>query len=140
MRKYASRLVSTVTASNASYRHDNVTQEKCPECGKYLLDVKGKKGKMLVCPDRECGYRRGVSQVSNARCPECHKKMEIRGEGENKLFACTCGYREKLSDFTNRKGDKVDKREVQKILNQQEPEVSINTALADALAKLKKQN
>jgi DNA topoisomerase-3 len=140
MRKYASRLVSTVTASNASYRHDNVTREKCPECGKYLLDVKGKKGKMLVCPDRECGYRRGVSQVSNARCPECHKKMEIRGEGENKLFACTCGYREKLSDFTNRKGDKVDKREVQKILNQQEPEVSINTALADALAKLKKQN
>jgi DNA topoisomerase-3 len=138
MRKYASRLVSTVKASSASYRHDNMTREKCPECGKYLLDVKGKKGKMLVCSDRECGYRRGVSQLSNARCPECHKKMEIRGDGENKLFACICGYREKLSDFKKRKGDKVDKREVRKILRQQEPEASINTALADALAKLKK--
>ena len=139
MRRYASKLVSTVKGSNAVYRHDNVTRQTCPECGKYLLDVKGKKGQMLACPDRECGYRRGITQLSNARCPECHKKMEIRGEGENKLFACICGYREKLSDYKTRKGDKIDKREVRKILDQQEPEASINTALADALAKLKKQ-
>ena len=138
MRRYASTLVSKVIASDASYRHDNMTREKCPQCGKYLLDVSGKKGKMLVCPDRECGYRRGVSQLSNARCPECHKKMEIRGEGEHKMFACSCGYREKFSDFKSRKGEKVDKREVRKILSRQEPEASINTALADALAKLKK--
>ena len=63
---------------------------------------------MLVCPDRNCGYRKGVSQVSNARCPTCHKKMEIRGDGDNKIFACSCGYREKLSTFIkHRESEKV---------------------------------
>ena len=57
---------------------------------------------MLVCPDRECGYRKSVTQVTNARCPNCFKKMELRGEGENQMFACVCGYREKLSAFHDR--------------------------------------
>ena len=137
MKRYASRLVSTVIASDESFRHDNITKEKCPECGKYLLDVTGKKGKMLVCQDRECGYRKGVSQLSNARCPECHKKMEIRGDGENKSFYCACGYREKLEAFTNRKGQQVNKKEVGKFLKQQDTGEPINSALADALAKWK---
>ncbi|MCX8130502.1 MAG: DNA topoisomerase III [Clostridia bacterium] len=135
MKKYAAKLVSNVIAATATYKHDNMTREKCPECGKYLLDVNGKKGKMLVCPDRECGYRKGISQVSNARCPECHKKMEIRGEGENKTFYCACGYREKLSAFTKRKGEQVNKKEVSKFLKQQEEDTQINSALAEALAK-----
>ncbi|MCR4436089.1 MAG: DNA topoisomerase III [Clostridiales bacterium] len=138
MRKYASRLVSSVIASSGQYKHDNLTREKCPECGKYLLEVNGKKGKMLVCQDRECGYRRGISQVSNARCPECHKKMEIRGEGEKRTFYCTCGYREKLEAFKNRKGEQVNKREVSRFLKQQETNENINSALADALAKWNK--
>jgi len=137
MKSYATKVVSNVIASTAAYKHDNMTREKCPDCGKYLLDVKGKKGKMLVCADRECGYRKGVSMVSNARCPECHKKMEIRGDGENKIFSCLCGYREKLSDFQKRRGDKVDKTEVKKFLKQQDAEENINSSLADALAKWK---
>ena len=73
--------------------------------------------------------------------PDCHKKMEIRGEGENKLFTCACGYREKLSAFTKRREGEKDsgnKREVSSILQQQKASEPINTALADALAKLKK--
>ncbi|WHH61557.1 DNA topoisomerase III [Petroclostridium sp. X23] len=141
IRGYASKLVSSVITSSASFKHDNMTRERCPDCGKYLLDVKGKKGKMLVCPDRECGYRKGVSQVSNARCPQCHKKMEIRGEGENKLFTCSCGYREKLSTFNKRKSEQkgsMDKNQVNRYLKNQSIEQPINSALADALAKLKK--
>lgn len=137
MKGYATKLVSNVIASSDVYRHDNLTREKCPECGKYLLEVNGKKGKMLVCQDRECGWRKGLSMVSNARCPECHKKMEIRGEGENKSFYCSCGYREKLEAFNKRKGEQVNKREVGRFLSQQEDE-GINSALADALAKWKK--
>ncbi|HPD00077.1 MAG TPA: DNA topoisomerase III [Acetivibrio sp.] len=137
MKKYASRLVSNVIANSSSFRHDNITREKCPECGKYLLDVKGKKGKMLVCSDRECGYRKNVSQSSNARCPECHKKMELRGEGEDKTFYCVCGYRERLESFKKRKSEQVDKRDVREFLKQQESTEPINTALADALKKLK---
>ncbi len=90
---------------------------------------------MLVCPDRECGYRKTVTIVSNARCPECHKKMEIRGEGDNKSFYCLCGYREKLDAFKKRKGEQVDKKEVTQFLKKQDAGEPINSALADALAK-----
>lgn len=138
MKNYASKLVSTVVSSTEQYRHDNLTKEKCPECGKNLLDVNGKKGRMLVCAERECGYRKTVSQTSNARCPECHKKMEIRGDADKKTFYCLCGYREKLSEFKKRKNEKVDKREVSKFLNKQDQDVQINSALSDALAKWKK--
>lgn len=137
MRNYAAKMVGAVISSNEVYKHDNVTREKC-ECGKYLLEVNGKKGKMLVCPDRECGYRKTISQTSNARCPECHKNMEIRGEGENKSFYCTCGYREKLEAFKKRKGEQVNKKEVSSFLRQQDTDEAINSALADALSKWKK--
>lgn len=134
MRNYASKLVGAVIANAGVYRHDNLSREKC-ECGNYLLEVNSKKGKMLVCPDRECGYRKSISQTSNARCPECHKKLEIRGEGENKTFTCICGYREKLRAFLNRKGDRVDKKEVNRFLKQQGNNEPVNSALADALKK-----
>ncbi len=136
MRNYATKLVKDVINSNEVFKHDNVTREKC-ECGKYLLEVNGKKGKMLVCPNRECGFRKSISQISNARCPECHKKMEIRGEGENKSFYCACGYREKLDTFKKRKGEQVNKKEVTNFLKQQDKGEAINSALADALAKWK---
>ena len=137
MRSYASTLVSNVAASNEVYKHDNVTRQRC-ECGQFLLEVNGKKGKMLVCPDRECGYRKTLTQTSNARCPECKKKMEIRGEGENKTFYCSCGYREKLDAFKQRKNEQVSKKDVTKFLRQQDNEETINSALAEALAKWKK--
>lgn len=76
MRDYAKKLVSCVIASDAKYVHDNLTKDKCPECGKYLLEVNGKKGKMLVCQDRECSYRKSLSFLSNARCPNCHKSLK----------------------------------------------------------------
>ncbi len=138
MRDYATSLVGAVIASSHVYKHENITREKCEQCGKFLLEVNGKKGKMLICPDRECGYRKSLSMVSNARCPECHKKMEIRGDGEDKSFYCSCGYREKLSAFKKRKDEHVNKKEVTHFLNKQESETPINSALADALSKWKK--
>lgn len=137
MRKYATELVTEVKASNQTYRHDNQTRTPCPDCGKYLLRVKGKRGEMLVCPDRECGYRRSLSQTTNARCPNCHKKMELRGEGEKQMFACVCGYREKLTDFKKRRANAgAGKRDVRKYLANQDTGGG-NTAMADALAKWK---
>lgn len=137
MRKYAAELVTEVKASDKTYRHDNQTRTPCPDCGKYLLRVKGKRGEMLVCPDRECGYRRSLTQTTNARCPNCHKKMELRGEGEKQMFACVCGYREKLSDFKKRRANAgAGKRDVRKYLASQNTGGG-NTAMADALAKWK---
>lgn len=144
IRTYTREVVKEIKNNQGSFRHDNLTRNKCPECGKFLLEVNGKKGKMLVCQDRNCGYRLGIARPTNARCPNCHKKLEMRGEGEGQLFACACGYREKLGDFKARQekeGAKVNKKEIENYLRQQnytknEP---VNTALADALAKLKKQ-
>ncbi|OAH53196.1 hypothetical protein AWH48_12630 [Domibacillus aminovorans] len=78
--------------------------------------------------------------MTNACCPNCHKKMEMRGEGEGKLFFCKCGYREKLSAFEKRKqksGNAANKRDVNQYLKKQQKDEPINTALADALKNLK---
>ncbi len=141
MRGYARTVVNEIKNTEQKFRHDNLTGEKCPECGKRMLEVNGKKGKMLVCQDRDCGYRKGVSRTSNARCPNCHKKLELYGEGEGQIFVCKCGYREKLTAFQDRRqGDKnsISKKEAAKYLKQNNAnEQLINPALAEALAKLK---
>ena len=141
MRDYATTVVEEIKGSEAKYKHDNLTTTKCPGCGKLMLSVNGKRGKMLICQDRECGTRKTVSQITNSRCPNCHKKLELRGEGENRMFACVCGHREKLSTYNKRKQEQKkqgSKRDVQKYLREQEKnEVPLNSALADALANLK---
>ena len=137
MRDYSTSLVSKVIVSDAQYNHENATKDKCPVCGKYLLEVNGKKGKMLICQDRECGYRKGLTQVTNARCPECHKKLELRGEGDKKLFVCKCGYRERLSDFNKRKQDNgANKFDVMNYMKKQQKEEkgkAENNPMADLL-------
>ena len=141
MRSYATALVGAVKSSEAKYKHDNMTREPCPECGKYLLEVNGKKGKMLVCQDRECGYRKSISVITNARCPECHKKLEMRGEGDKKSFFCVCGYREKLSDFEKRKESAgAGKRDVARYMQQQSKTKTTSNPLADQLAKWMEEN
>lgn len=142
MKNYTKKIVAEIKSSDKKYKHDNISTKSCPDCGKPMLEVNGKKGKMLVCQDRECGHRKNVARVTNARCPQCKKKMELRGEGAGQIFTCKCGYREKLSSFEARRkkesGGKVDKRSVQKYLKQQEKqEEPLNNALAEALKGLK---
>ncbi|WP_072914161.1 DNA topoisomerase III [Desulforamulus aeronauticus] len=141
MRGYARSVVNEIKNTEQKFRHDNLTGEKCPECGKRMLEVNGKKGKMLVCQDRDCGYRKGVSRTSNARCPNCHKKLELHGEGEGQIFVCKCGYREKLTAFQDRRQkdkNSISKKEAAKYLKQNNSnEQLINPAMAEALAKLK---
>lgn len=141
MREYATTVVQEIKGSDAKYKHDNLTTTKCSECGKPMLAVNGKRGKMLVCQDRECGTRKTISQITNSRCPNCHKKLELRGEGENRMFACVCGHREKLSTYNKRKQEQKkqgSKRDVQKYLREQEKQNEpLNSAFADAFANLK---
>ena len=145
MIEYTNKVVNEIKNSKEKFTHDNMTRSKCPECGKYMLEVNGKKGRMLVCQDRECGHREGLSRITNARCPECHKKLELRGKGEGQIYVCpnaNCSFKEKASSFNNRfknKNDKVNKRDVQNYMRKmkKESEEPVNSALADALAKLK---
>ena len=46
-----------------------ITGKKCPSCGKYMLEVKGKIGVMNVCQDRECGHRERVSKNYKCKMP-----------------------------------------------------------------------
>ena len=137
---FSKKTIVDIKADETKFKHDNVTGKMCPDCGKPMLEVNGKRGKMLVCQDRECGHRQTVSTLTNARCPTCKKKLELRGHGDGKIFVCKCGYREKLSSFEKRRaqttGKKADKRDVQKYLKKQENEEPENTAMADALKKL----
>ncbi|WP_338753247.1 DNA topoisomerase III [Bacillus sp. FJAT-52991] len=142
MKEHTKEIVAEIKASDKKYKHDNISTKSCPDCGKPMLEVNSKKGKMLVCQDRECGHKKNVARVTNARCPQCKKKMELRGEGEGQIFTCKCGYREKLSAFEARRkkesGGKVDKRSVQKYLKQQEKEAEpLNNAFADLLKGFK---
>ncbi|MDM5287212.1 DNA topoisomerase III [Peribacillus frigoritolerans] len=138
MKDYTKEIVSAIKTSDKKYKHDNISTKSCPDCGKPMLEVNSKKGKMLVCQDRECGHKKNIARVTNARCPQCKKKMELRGEGDGQIFTCKCGYREKLSAFEARRkkesGGKVDKRSVQKYLKEQEKEAEpINNPFADLL-------
>lgn len=139
IRDYANSLIEEIRTGEGTFRHDNLTNTKCPVCGKRMLKVQGKKSEMLVCQDRECGHREVLARVSNARCPNCHKKMMLRGQGDGQVFVCACGYKEKLSAFKERRkkeGAGVSKKDVQKYLNKQKDE-PVNLAFAEAFAKLK---
>ena len=142
IKNYTEEIIGEIKSGQGTFRHDNLTNTKCPVCGKRMLAVNGKNSKMLVCQDRNCGHRETISRLTNARCPNCHRKMELYLKGKEDTFICsTCGYKEKLSSFQARRekeGAGVSKRDVQKYLNKQRKEAQepINNAFAQALAKI----
>lgn len=142
IKNYAEEIIGEIKTGQGTFHHDNLTNTKCPVCGKRMLSVNGKNNKMLVCQDRNCGHRETISRLTNARCPNCHRKMELYLKGKEDTFICsTCGYKEKLSSFQARRekeGAGVSKRDVQRYLNKQRKEAQepINNAFAQALAKI----
>ena len=142
IRKYTCEIVDEIKTGEGTFRHDNIINKICPNCGKRLLAVNGKNSRMLVCQDRECGYRETIARTTNARCPKCHKRMELLVKGKEETFVCVCGYKERFSAFQarrEREGAGVTKRDVQKYMKQQQKEAKepVNNAFAQALAGLK---
>lgn len=138
---YTKALIQEIKSADGTFRHDNMTRTKCPECGKFMLEVNGKHGKMLVCQDRECGHKETISRHTNARCPVCHKKMDLVGKGDGQRFVCVCGHKEKLSSFEERKkkeGKGASKKDVNNYLRKQAKEAKepINNAFAEAFSKI----
>ena len=142
IREYTKEIVVEIKTGTGTFRHDNLTNKICPNCGKRMLAVNGKNSKLLVCQDRECGYRETISRTTNARCPKCHKRMEMLVKGKEETFVCVCGYKEKLTSFQARRtkeGAGVNKRDVQKYLKKQQKEAAepVNNAFAQALSGIK---
>lgn len=143
IREYTKEIIEEIRKSDATFKHDNMTTKKCPDCQKPLLEVNGKKGKMLVCSDRECNYRQTISITTNARCPNCHKKLELVGKDDKQLFVCkTCGHRQNIKAFKKEKEGRqntAQKQDVYKYMKQQKQQQtkSVEDSPFAALLKLK---
>lgn len=134
IREQTTSMVREVKNSTTEYKPHNLTHSKCPDCGKALQEIKGKRGKMLVCVDRECGYKRaGEPALSNKRCPQCHKKMEIHTGKAGKYAQCRpCNVVEMLNDDSRMNG-KAAKRNSNQLINQFSDNVNLGSSLGDAL-------
>ncbi|WP_026677990.1 DNA topoisomerase III [Fictibacillus gelatini] len=131
IRKQTKQLVFEIKGSEKSYRAHNLTGSKCPECGSFMKEVNSKDGKVLVCSDRECGFRkRKDPKLSNRRCPQCHKRMEMHKGKSGLYFQCRpCNVVEKAQD----KKKTVSKREERQLLKKYAKEEPVGNSLADAL-------
>ncbi|MDY2955976.1 MAG: DNA topoisomerase III [Enterococcus cecorum] len=126
------RLVAEIKQSNQSYQDFSITQKRCPECGSLLKEKNGRDVKRLVCTNEDCHYsRRKEPKVSNHRCPQCHKKMEII-EGKNgTYYRCKYdGTTEKMQTKAERK-QKMTKHEEKRLLKKYSQE---NTEMESPLA------
>lgn len=141
MTQYAKTTVNAIKLSTKTFKPDNLSHEKCPECGKQLMTISNKNGKRLVCSDRSCGYKKNIAQTTNARCPDCHKKLNLVGEGDAKTFVCQCGYKEKLAAFEARRANQsknMSKKEVENFMaNTMKKEETFNNPFAQLLGQIK---
>ncbi|WP_053364490.1 DNA topoisomerase III [Bacillus sp. FJAT-27251] len=139
IRKQTAQLVSEVKASDKSYRAHNLTGSKCPECGEFLKERKTKDGRVLVCSNMQCSFRKHKDpKLSNRRCPQCHKKMEIHNGKAGTYFQCRrCNIVEKAEE----RKKAVSKHEERKLKQKYSPEESgFGTSLGDLLKAALKDN
>ncbi|WP_414047543.1 DNA topoisomerase III [Macrococcus equi] len=137
MRSFTQEIITEIKSSEDKFKHDNMTTTECPTCGKFMLEKKTRNGKMLVCQDPACGTKKNVQRQTNARCPECKKKLVLHGKGPKAMYSCKCGFRETQEQmdkrFKSKKTGKVSKNEMKKYMKKDEP---INNPFADALKNL----
>ncbi|MBD2846091.1 DNA topoisomerase III [Paenibacillus sp. IB182496] len=134
IRRQTGEWVGEVKRETKDYKPHNLTSSRCPECGKPMMEVSSKRGKTLVCSDRECGFRKSAEpRLSNRRCPQCRKKMEIRDGKAGKYAQCRpCNFVEKL-DGEAKGGGKAMRRQQQQLVEQFSDNVALTASLGDAL-------
>lgn len=134
---FTKEIIEEIKSSDEKFKHDNLTSTECPTCGKFMLEKKTRNGKMLVCQDPTCGTKKNVQRKTNARCPECKKKLTLHGKGPKAMYSCVCGFRETQEQmdkrFKSKKTGKVSKKEINKYMKKEEP---INNPFADAFKNL----
>ncbi|UII56501.1 DNA topoisomerase 3 [Cytobacillus spongiae] len=131
IREKTENLVSEVKTSDQSYRAHNLTGSKCPECNSFLKERNTKEGKILVCSNMECQYRkRKDPKLSKRRCPQCRKRMEMHNGKAGLYFQCRpCNVVEKAEE----KKKAVNKREERKLVQKYAQQDSFGTSLGDLL-------
>jgi len=139
MKNFTFKVVNKIKSSEQKYKHDNLTTTECPTCGKFMIKVKTKNGQMLVCQDPKCKTKKNIQRKTNARCPNCKKKMTLFGKGKEAVYRCVCGHTETQSQMDKRMRDKtngkVSRKEMKQYINKKE-EID-NNPFKDALKNLK---
>ncbi|WAA09220.1 DNA topoisomerase III [Fervidibacillus albus] len=139
IRKQTEKLVSEIKTSEKTYRAFNLTGSKCPDCGSFLKERNTKDGKILVCSNFSCSYKkRKDPKLSNRRCPQCHKRMEIHQGEAGTYFQCRpCNIVEKAE----KQKKAMSKWEEKKLVKQYAKKEDFGTNLGDLLkAALNDQN
>lgn len=138
MRNFTREIIADIKESDDKFKHDNITTTECPTCGKFMLKVKTKNGQMLVCQDPTCKTKKNQQRKTNARCPNCKKKLTLYGTGKKATYRCVCGHTETQEHMDerlkNRKSGKIGKKEMKKYMQTEEVE---NNPFKDALKGLK---
>ncbi len=64
IRGNAAELVQGVREDTSTFKIDNLTNKKCPMCGKFMMVVnaKNKKGRTYICSDISCRYEEAEQQ------------------------------------------------------------------------------
>ncbi len=72
---------------------DEITDEKCPKCGKPMAVKSGRFGKFLACTGYpECKSTKPYVVKTGAKCPECGKELIQRmGKNKKRFYGCS-GY------------------------------------------------
>ncbi|PNZ69135.1 DNA topoisomerase III [Staphylococcus croceilyticus] len=139
MKGFTKDIVNKIKNSEQKYKHDNLTTTECPTCGKFMIKVKTKNGQMLVCQDPSCNTKKNVQRKTNARCPNCKKKMTLFGRGKDAVYRCVCGHTETQAHMDqrlkNKASGKVSKKDMKKYMNKDE--TIDNNPFKDALKNLK---
>lgn len=137
IRKQTEQLVSEVKISDKSYRAHNLTGSKCPECDSFLKERNTKDGKILVCSNLECSYRRRKDpKLSNRKCPQCHKKMELHEGKAGLYFQCRrCNIVEKAEERKKAVNKHEERKLVQKYTQKEDFGISLGDLLKQALNK-----
>jgi DNA topoisomerase I len=72
---------------------DEITEEKCPKCGKFMAIKSGRFGKFLACTGYpECKSTKPFQIKTGAKCPECGKELVQRMSKRKKRFYGCSGY------------------------------------------------
>ncbi len=128
-------LVKEIKQSEATYQDFALTQKKCPECGELLREKNTRDGKVYVCTNNSCSYRRRKDpKVSNHRCPQCHRKMEIIDGKNGAFFRCKYdGTTEKMLGTKERKKKMTKHEERQLVKKYSQADEEVESPLAAAL-------
>src|SRR5699024_3283943 len=77
IKDYTKKITQQIKHAEATFKHDNLTGTKCPRCDGLMLEIENRHGKMLRCKDRSCNYKKNIYKNTNARCPNCKKRMKL---------------------------------------------------------------